>query len=466
MNVLFLNPPYTRSIVRRYGCSFNSPGYLFPPLELCSMAAAARAWNGAEVSVLDAVAERMGPDGVVSRVKKESPDLLVFLPGFESFHEDMKTVDRIRSQTGIQTACIGYLPTLFPDETVAKSNVDYVIMGEPEHTLSDLISCIEGSKPPEGVRGLCWRGGGASGRIVKNPPRPRMKSVDGLPVPDRGLLNNRLYSMPFFGRPFTTIQTSRGCPFPCTYCTHFEGHGLSYRSPEKVIEELKDVRSRGIGHIRFMDNNFTHPPQRAKEICRRIIEERLDIRWACLSRADLFDREMVALMQRAGCKMVFLGIESGSQRTLNRYNKGYTINDVKNKMKLLNGTRMEKTGWFIVGAPWEERDDLEKTIGLAKSLGLDYAIASVLSPHPGTRLFSEYGGQVNFSLFPYDASFKDAELRKRQVAWEKEFYRRFYMRPRCMARFMARNLLRPREWAGLGKAMLSYIYGSAEGDFF
>jgi radical SAM superfamily enzyme YgiQ (UPF0313 family) len=463
MRVLFLNPPYRRRIVRRYGCSYNSPGYLFPPLELCSLATVAREWNRANAELVDAIAEGLTPEQAIRRVKPLKADLIVFMTGFDSFHEDMGIMDSIRERAGVPTACFGYLPTLFPEKTMNHSGVDYVIAGEPEQTLSELLVCLEKGNGLRRVKGLVWRKGK---KIIRNPPRPRMKNLDCLPIPDRGFLDNGRYSMPFFGKPFTTIQTARGCPFACTYCTHFEGREFAARSPEKVVEELKDIRSRGIRHVRFMDNNFTFPPERAKEICRRIVKERLGIEWACLSRVDLLDRELVGLMEKAGCKTVFVGIESGSDRTLLKYRKGYNVGDVKRKMRLFNGTSLEKIGWFIVGAPWEDRRDFEKTLDLAKSLDLDYAIASVLSVFPGTDFFSQSAGQLDFSLLPFNVSFKGRGFRQRQTGWEKEFYRRFYMRPGFMARSMAKNITKPGLWVGMAKNMLSYIYSSGGGDFF
>jgi len=462
MKALFLNLPSAKSVMRRYGCSYNSPGYLFPPLELCSAATALREWNGARVAVLDAVAERLDVNGVAAKANRMGLDLIVSLAGFDCFHDDMKALKELKARTGAATACLGYLPTLFPEETARLSGADYVILGEPEMTLSELARRMETGQRPDRVQGLFWRDGK---KTVRNAQRPRIKDLDALPFPDRSLIDNGRYSMPFFGRPFTTMQTSRGCPFHCTYCTHFEGAELAVRSPGKVIEELEDVIGRGIRHVRFMDNNFTFPQKRTKEICRRMAEERLDVEWACMSRTDLLDPEMARLLRKAGCKTVFVGVESGSQRTLDRYRKGYKASDVPARMRLLKRNGMEAIGWFMFGAPWEDETDFKAGLGLAKSMKLDYAIASVLSFFPGTPIFEEHRMELDFSLAPFSATLKDMDAAQRAVRWEKRFYKGFYMRPGPACRMAKRMLLHPRDALASAKGMLAYLAGG-KGDLF
>jgi len=463
MHVLFLNPPHKTPIVRRYGCSYNSPGYLFPPLELCSAATAVRELNDACVCVVDAVAEKLNANEAVERIKAFGADIVVFITGFESLHEDLAVMDRIKKMTGTKTVCSGYLPTLFPEDVMKKSSTDFVAMGELEYTLTELLDCMEKKKDLDGVAGLAWR---SHGQAVVNRQRPRIANLDGLPAPDRRLLKNELYSMPFFGRPFTTIQTSRGCSFRCIYCTHFEGKQFARRSTDNVIRELKDIASLGIRHVRFMDNNFTNPPEKAKELCRRIIEERLDLSWACLTRADLVDMEMAALMKKAGCKTVFVGIESGSEETLKRYKKGYTLKAVRNGVRSLREAGLETIGWFIFGAPWEDDRHFNDGVRLAKDTGLDYAIASVLSYFPGTELFEQEKQHIDFSLFPFRALPKDRQRYAKAVLWEKKFYQEFYMNPSAAFRIAKRALMHPRDAWVSARNLTQYIYSSKKGDFF
>lgn len=461
MKLLFINLPHRVPIVRRYGCAYNSPGYAFPPLELLSLATTIREWNQSDVVLVDAISEKMNEKKISKIIEKEKPHMIISLMGFESLDEDLKLLENLGKQ-GPKTVCFGYLPSLFPREVMSRYDIDYTIIGEPEETLSELVRCLKSGRKPKDVRGLVWR----NKTIKINPSRPRMLNLDPLPIPDRRLLRNGRYKMPFFGTPFTTIQTTRGCQFACTYCTHFEGSQLALRSVDSVIGELKNIVSLGIDNVRFMDNNFTAIPGRAKEISRRIIDENIKIKWSCLSRVDLLDEETADLMKRAGCVMVFVGIESGSNSTLKKYKKGYTVEDVYKKIGFLKRKGIKTTGWFIFGAPWETEKDFRKGVDLAKKLELDFAIASTLSYFPGTELFEVERKNLDFTILPFEVNPKNMDLQKKAVKMEKRFYWEFYLRPVPALRLLRRALKYPRDGLAQARGMASYIYSSKNGDLF
>ena len=452
MKVLLVNPPYKKRIMRRYGSSDNTHGHAVPPLELCSVATALRHWNKAEVKVIDAIAEGINAKEAKKQIKGYNPELIIYQTGFESYHHDVAFFHGL----GIKTACFGYIPSLYPKETI-KLGADYVICGEPEFVCSELVARIAEDAPLEHVKGLAYWDGRA---IHLNPARNRINFLDNLPFPDRSLLKNELYNIPFFGRPFTSIQTVRGCAFSCTHCTHFEGREFYAKSPEKVIEELKDISDKGIKYVRFLDHNFTYPKERAIKICNSIADNKLDLTMACLSRADLIDEEVADALSNAGCSTVFLGFESCSEKTLNLLNKRSQMEMAEKNVKLLRKNNIEVVGWFIFGAPWESEEDFRKNMEFAKRVDPDFAIASVLDFFPGTELFEKYKNNLDFSLAPYSVTLKDKKLAKRAASWEKRFYTEFYTQPRAMARLAKRAFIHPVDSFHAGKAMASYLLSS------
>lgn len=414
MKTCFLNPPYQTRIMRRYSCTYHAPNFLFPPLELMYLAAIVKEFKKGECIIIDAVAEGLNLDKSVERIRRWGIDLLVVMPGIESFDEDIRTIRAIKTFfPGLKIACLGYLSSQFPYKTMEENPaVDYIIMDEPELSFSRLYDCLlDKENLSDDAAGIAYR---ENGKIFIGPKRERIKDLDALPYPARGLIQRELYNEFLLGRPFTTILSSRGCSFECGFCVSTYGRQVVYRSVENVLAEIEEVIGRHkVRAMRFMDDTFSLDKVRLMRICDGIVRKRLRFDWSCLSRVDTLDEEMLVMMKKSGCQRVYLGIETFSQRLLDYYRKGYDAVSIRPRVKMIKKNKIEAVGFFIVGGIQTE-DEFRNDVFLAKQVELDYVVVEKLTPYSGTPVF------INI---------KNSCEEEKALRWEKEFYRAFYLRP-------------------------------------
>ncbi len=414
MKTCLFNLPYHEKIMRRYNCTYYAPNFLFPPLELMYLGAIITEWKKEDCILIDAIAEKISLKDVISRLKEYQPDLLVFIAGIEPFAEDMEKIAVIKSNLPfLKIACIGHLTSLFPMKTLEDNPaIDYIIIDEPEFTFSELYDCLKQKIIFNTVLGLAYRN---NGRIIIGSKRERIRNLDNLPFPNKSLINQRLYSEFMLEKPFITIQTSRGCPFECNFCVRTYGKEVIYRSVENIIVEIEEaVKKYGIKSIRFMDDTFTLDKNHVIELCNRILKRNLKFSWSCLSRVDVVDKEMILLMKKAGCKRIYLGIETSSQRILDFFKKGYKASLISEQIRIIKKSGIETVGFFMVGGLQTETE-FKNDINLAKETDLDYVVVEKITPYPGTPLF-EYA--------------KDTDVSQKALERERIFYRDFYLRPK------------------------------------
>lgn len=429
MKIFILNLPHNIPIVRRFKCSYNAPFFLLPPLELSYLAGVTRSKDGILYKLKDYMVKPIKMDIVLKDIKDFSPDLVVTIVGIESIDSDLDKIKQIREAINTKMLIIGYLPSLYPEYFLKNYLIDFILMNEPEETYSELLDILIGKNIQNltTLKGLALN---RDGNIKINSFRERICDIDKIPVPDRESLDYDNYSEPYFGRPFATAIYSRGCPFKCTYCVKTYGDAIAYHSSERMVKELDYMINRlHIKHIRFMDDTFTINKAKVIELCNRIKNNKLIFKWTCLSRADTIDEEMVIKMKGAGCQRVYLGIESGSQKVLDYYKKGYKIEDIVQAVSLLKKYNIEVFGFLMTGAPNETDEDFAKSISLIKRLRVDFVVLDFLMPYPGTDLFSEVRDEIEFSLHPYRIKFTDTKRLAVMKAREALLYKSLYLNP-------------------------------------
>ncbi len=446
MRLLIANLPSAFHIVRRFKCSYNAPFFLLPPLELSYLAGIAREKEGVEWMFDDYMLHSNGVQSFLSDINLFNPDIIVTIVGIESIDSDLKILERARElKKNLKIMVLGYLPTLYPEFYLNNYPVDFILMNEPEETFSEVIDLrLRDANPDFGViNGLAFK---KNGSMKINSGRKRIKGPDEIPMPERKILLKYPYSEPYFGKPFATMLYSRGCPFTCTYCVTTYGRAVVYHSPERMVRELDyAVNKLKIKYVRFMDDNFTTNRASVISLCKKINEEKIDFKWSCLSRPDTIDGEIVGIMKRAGCRRVYLGIESGSQKTLDFYNKGCKKEEIRNAVKTLKINEMEIFGFLMTGAPNETDQDFGETLEFIKELELDFAVLDLLMTYPGTKLFMEMENEIDFSLKPYCLKYKDPQ--KKQMLKEREglFYRSFYLNKKQIFRTLKFFLRTPKD---------------------
>mgnify|MGYP000117784366 CR=1 FL=1 len=437
MRVLLTNPP-TESAVRRV------LGVTGPPLGLAYLASAIR--DEHEVSILDCVAEDLSLQDVSKRIKKFDPDVIGITSTTSSVY-DAYSVARIAKELNEEVFVVmgGPHVTFTPERTMRECpQVDAIVRGEGEETFRELISSLDSGKKIEGILGLSYR---RNGKIINEGPRPLIKNLDDLPIPSYDLLPMEKYKAE--GIPFGTQITSRGCPFNCIFCSSSLQFGKVWRghSVERVIEELSILRNEyGIREIEFLDDTFTLNKKRAMEISRKIREENLDVSWSASSRVDTIDRDLAEEVKRGGCHTIYLGIESGSQKTLDFIDKGIKLEDSIRAVKILKRAGLRVLGSFIIGFPEETIRDINTTIEFSKRVGVDFAQFTIATPYPGTRLW-EYAVKekiiLTFDWRKYTTL--DPVMRLKHLTPEqiskllRKAYISFYLRPRVMIRNLIEN---------------------------
>ncbi|MDI6783133.1 MAG: radical SAM protein, partial [bacterium] len=263
-------------------------------------------------------------------------------------------------------------------------SVDYIVRNEGEITLPELVRYIQGENPNIlSISGISFR---QDNQIIHIPCQDVIRDLDIFPFPDRTLLTNeKKYTSEDMG----LILTSRGCPYNCTYCAT-PSKLVRYRSLDSVLQEIQFVNKRyGTTQFSFKDDSFTLNHRRVLELCEQIKQKKLDIKWECNTRVNLINEELLKKMKQAGCNSIKVGIESGSQRMLEKMNKGITFEQVRNAANLFRKIGVYWTGYFMIGVPGETIEDIYHTLQFMNEVKPDFASVCVYEPFPGTIMFDE-----------------------------------------------------------------------------
>ncbi len=414
-----------------------SIGFPQPPLGLAILAAIAEN-SGAETQLIDGNVTELTPTVLGERLT--GSDIVCMSAMTSNLNASFALAKEIKTvipETKIVFG--GPHASILPKETLKECpSIDIVVKGEGEETFAELLSSK--CNRLEKIKGICFRKGK---KIIETPDSAPIKDLDSLPYPAYHLLPIRKYRpFPPHGRrlPFMTMLTSRGCPFRCIYCSK-PVFGSTFRSqnPKRVLQEISFLKEKfGIKEIMFYDDSFTLDQKRVEEICRLMIENRMDIPWSCETRVNLVNPKLLMLMKKAGCYMVSFGVESGSQKILENLKKDITVEQIENAFVETKKAGIKTVAYFMLGSPGETQETINQTIEFSKKIGADFAQFSVCTPLPGSELFSlmkERIASVDWASFNYaNASKLDASLlfdRKikdlaKELRWA---YLSFYLRP-------------------------------------
>ena len=388
MKILLVAPP-ARSAIKEV------LGVTSPPLGLAYIASVLEN-NGEDVKIIDSLAENCTLYDIKREIDSWGADIVGVTSTTPTFYDALK-VAKIAKESGAVTVLGGPHVTFTAKETLSNySFVDYVVRGEGEFTMLELVKSIKNGEEPKSVLGLSYRA--KSGVIKENRPRPPLMNLDALPMPAYHLLPMSKYT--FQGYRFATMVTSRGCPFKCVFCSSSRICGKRWRghSAERVVNEIEFLTDRyKIKFIEFLDDTFTFDKNRVKEICNEIANRGIDVMWTGSSRVNLFNRELALKIKSAGCQIVYFGVESGSQRILNLMKKGITLEQSVKAVRLAKEVGINTVASFILGMPDESVEEANATIKFATRLSPDYAQFTICTPYPGTELY-DYAVKNNLLL--------------------------------------------------------------------
>jgi radical SAM superfamily enzyme YgiQ (UPF0313 family) len=381
-NITFINPP------SRHLETSSVLGITAPPLGLAYLASTLEK-DGHSVKIIDGSALGIPLLSIEREVKKDKPDIIGVTSTTPAIRDALAIVETVRNACPDAVTVMGGPHASFvPSETLRKCpQLDIVCVGEGERTIHELAQAVEGKMSLSNVRGIVYRSGN---HIVEAPPQPLINDLDSLPFPARHLLPMSQYRV--LGKKATIghVVTSRGCPFNCIFCASslLFGRKFRARSPKNVIDEIEEVVSDyNPDTLEFTDDLFTLNRRRVEAICDEMKTRGIDIPWACSSRVDTISRELLTKMREAGCTLIFYGVESGSQRTLNQMRKGIRLGQIEDAVRWTKEIGIETLASFIIGWPNETMDDIKNTLNFAKRLDTDYVQFSFATPYPGTELY-------------------------------------------------------------------------------
>jgi radical SAM superfamily enzyme YgiQ (UPF0313 family) len=436
---------------------------IWPQVSLAQMAALLHPVY--KIKVVDCNAERMGWPEFAKLLDKYQPKYYLTQMTAPTLENDMYGCFLAHAR-GAKTIAFGTHVTPIPVETMRPyPSLDFALVGEPDLTIRDLLDHLENrfsERSPEiakmfekhdpaykpslnedgtvnlrGIKGIAWRKGE---EINLNFPRPFVADLDDMPIPMHELLPLQSYRMPLIKGAFTFIVTSRGCPAGCTYCIKHVSYQYSarIRSPKLIMDEMWQLKKLGINNIHMYADLFTVNRDQVIELCQRMIDEKINLHWTSNSRVDFVDEEMLALMGKAGCRLISWGIESGNEQILKHARKGAYPDKAERALRWAKKAGIMNWGYFIIGLPGETEETIRQTINFAKKLPLDIALFHVAAPYPGTPFFFEV---VENKWFRPGTRWEHVDMDKgtvldypnisaeRLLYWQKRAFREWAFRP-------------------------------------
>ena len=412
MRVCLINPP------RIQPKAWGKPN-VFPPIVLASVAAVLEKKH--VVSIIDAPTEgwknlvemdetkyRVGlsAQAIAGRVRQWNPNVVILEIPFSGWSktafEVVKAVKAINKN--ILVVLMGQHPSARPEACLSEAGADFVVIGEPENTVSELMDTLESKNQDfSKINGLGYK---KNGQTVLTSKRDFIIDLDSLPFPARHLLPMNLYyeavkENPLRGeisKPWTIVTTTRGCPYSCVFCTVCILWGRTWRarSPKNVVDEIEHlIKTYGLKQIDFYDENMTLDKKRMTDICDLIVERDLHIEWFTPNgiRADTLDETLLRKMKKAGCKKIRVAPESGVQRVVNEIiGKNLDLKTVEQAVVLCKKVGIKVGCFFVIGLIGETKKDIEETINFAaklRRLGADSLIFSIAMPLYGTAFYEQ-----------------------------------------------------------------------------
>ncbi|GEM_PF-606457 len=361
---------------------------LSPPIVLAYVASILEK-AGHEVILVDAHVLNLSKEETLKKIEKYNPDILGFRLDTYSFQETLEWIRFFKVKTGKPILGGGINFSIYPRETMSHREIDYGLIGEAIETLPVFLNYFPDTGRYPFVPGLCWRD--KDGKTIINPVSGRRVSFDDYPFPARHLLPNYLYhSFVSQRKNFTIMLASTGCPYRCKFCAIAALKHWRQRSAEKVIREIEQCYyDYGIREIDFFDATFFADRRWSLEFCERLSRLKLDIVWTARSRVDVVDEEVLMKASKAGCRMIFWGIESVSPEVLNNIKKDIHPEQTVKAVKMAKRFGIRNLGFLMVGNPGDDEKSVKKTVDFAKHLDLDYVQICRTVPKPATELHKE-----------------------------------------------------------------------------
>lgn len=435
-----------------------------PPLGILSLAGYLEEHSSFEIDLLDAQPRGHTYEQLEEMLRSRPADVVGITAMTFTLIDVFKTVRTVRRVMPKARIVLGGPHVhLYPNETIRHSEVDFLVQGEGEVAFLQLLNNFDNAAAWPNIKGLVYKD--ERSQIINNGIAATTENLDELGMPARHLLNVGDYTS-LLGRDnvITTMFTSRGCPYRCTFCDRPYSpvlSGFRWRSAKHVADEMETCLSLGINEAFIYDDTFTVRRDRVFELCDEIEKRRIKFRWDVRAHVNTMTPDLLRRMKQAGCDRIHYGVECGNDRMLKVIKKNATVAKVRDVVGETKKVGMEVLCYFIIGQQTETASDIADTLALARALDPNYAHFTIFCPYPGTEIyfqglksgvirndvwreFSE-NPRDGFELPVWEENFSRHELREMLV----KCYKSFYLRPR----YVARNLLRIRRFGELKRKL-------------
>lgn len=451
MNILLINP----SQEKVYGVKMAQ---IYPPLGLLYIGSAVKAL-GHRVKLLDIDIDKVTSDSFKAALSDFKPDIIGITSVTPTIKDALRWAREAKRFDGNIRIIIGGIhATIAPMELAKDEAVDFIVVGEGEVTIAELIKAIDKKYSDySGIKGILHKTGKG---VIQNPPRDLIENLDEINLPDRNLLRSLDFYIPpdAVRTPVATIMTSRGCPGDCTFCCTkliFTRH-VRLRSVDNIMKEIDLlVKKYGVKEIHIADDTFTINKRRVLDFCDCIRKRGYDIHFEFMNgiRADCVDEEIMEALKSIKMRNVGFGVESGSKEVLRLAKKNIDLSKVRRAFKLAKDFGFETWAFFIIGLPGETFDTVRESINFAKELDPDFAKFMILKPYPGSEVFKYLSERNLIDNYDYDqygvytppAHHLPGMSKDDMIKCQKQAFREFYMRP---GKIMS-HLKRIRSWTQL-----------------
>lgn len=345
---------------------------------------------GVTVKIIDCYLDKFSADEVVGLCKGEDPIFVGISVNIASAVSACE-LSRVLKKNGMNVVIGGPQVTVFPEKIMRESGADVGIIGEGEKTVLEITDYYSGIKGDlDSIKGIAINNG--NGCVITE-KREQIADLDHLPFIPWDLFPYKRYvqDIPELKRrPVGWMSTSRGCPWNCHFCSNIHVWGRKYRSmsPSRVVDEMVHLNKMfGIKAVDFREDNFTADRQRVFAICELMKERGLDMNWVCESRVDIVDDELLSKMHAAGCRGIYFGIESGTQRVLDYLNKGITVNQIESAVRLCKKNRVNVIASVMLGLPTQTKNENRATVRFVRRLSPDIVYFNPFIGIPGSKIY-------------------------------------------------------------------------------
>jgi len=441
MKVLLINPPRENEIIGNNPSIIEEERGVNPPLGLLYIAGYLEKYTHHAVEIIDAQVEKLDYGILERRIQLINPDVVGLTAMTMTMIDVIKVVNIVKKiKSDAKVVLGGPHVHLFPDETINLKGIDFLVLGEGEVTFKELLDNVDDKSKLQEIKGLVFK---RNNHIINTGVRMPINNLDELPFPARHLVPYKKYtSLLTTGNIVTTMFTSRGCPYRCSFCDRPHlGKKFRSRSSMNVVDEFEECTKIGINDFLIYDDTFAVNKKRVIDICNEINRRKLAINWDIRTRVDTVDEEMIKSLKKAGCRGIHYGIEAGTDKILKVLNKGITIQQAKYVFDITRKYKIPILAYFMIGNPTETIDDIHTTFKVMKSLDPDYVHITILTPFPGTKIYfdglkngvierdywREFAENPSSDFVPpnWGEMFNRDELNELL----SEAYRKFYLRP-------------------------------------